>query len=555
MTGFPQLIVTGGPVYTSVAGAEWVDAFAVGDGRVAAVGSAAEIMALAGPETEVLDTEGRLVLPGLSDGHIHLFLGGSQAAWELPLLPADSKEEIFAKVRAWAEQLEPEAWIVGGIVGSTVMDAVMNTDALAALDAASLGHPVLLRDDSMHNRWVNSRALELMGVSADSQDPAGGQYVRDADGRLTGVLHEIASSVAEEAFTRSITDPDARNRVSMKKAIEVVNSYGITSVQDAATMGPHFSALAELEQDSEISAWVVTSTPSRQFLEVGVTGAELYDLAKEYRSEHIRPDFVKFVLDGVPMTRTTAMIHPYIAHGHDDEGFLGVPYWTLDELVAELKVCYERELGGKLHATGDGSVRLVLDAVEIVRKRHGAGPVFQIAHVEFIDPADLPRFAELGVVADASPYIWYPGIITESIAQQIPAETLSRTFPLRDFIGSGAVVAAGSDWPCVLPTPDPWIGIETMVTRANIDPSVPGELNGSQKLTVAEAVAALTRNPADAMGLGDVTGSIKPGLSADFIVLDQNIFEVEPNRIHDTKVDLTYFEGAKRFERAASLLA
>jgi predicted amidohydrolase YtcJ len=548
----PDLIVVGGPVYTSDPEHEWAEAFAVKDRTIVAVGAESKIRELADATTTVLDTDGKLVLPGLSDGHIHLGLGGSQAAWELPLLPTDSKEEIFEKIKTWSTEFGPDEWIVGGIVGSTVMDAVMNVHDLAALDAAAGGRPVLLRDDSMHNRWVNTRALELMGVTEASENPEGGAYVRDASGTLTGVLHELASTEAEAALDSSITDPGRRNKVSLKKALETVNSYGITAVQDAGTMEYIWKALSEIEAEGDISAWVVGSMPSRPFLEAGTVGEDLYDLAAGFRSKHLRPDFVKFVLDGVPMTRTTAMLQPYICHAHEDPDYTGSSYWTLEELIPALELCYDRGLNGKLHATGDASVRLVLDAVEVVRQKRGYGPIFQIAHVEFVDPVDLPRFAKLGVVPDASPYIWYPGVIQESIGHQIPADTINASWATKDFIDTGALLAAGSDWPCVLPSPDPWIGIETLVTRANIDPNVTGELNPSQKLTVQEAVAAFTRNPAAAMGLAGVTGTIKPGLSADFIILDQNIFEIDVHEIHATKVKATYFEGTKVYEQIKS---
>ncbi|MFF2298210.1 amidohydrolase [Arthrobacter sp. NPDC058127] len=549
----PELIVVGGPVYTADPQIEWVEAFAVQNGKIVAVGSEAEIRGFAVDTTTVLDTGGKLVLPGLSDGHIHLGLGGSQAAWELPILPTDSKEVIFEKIKGWSANLGPDEWIVGGIVGSTVMDAVMNVDDLASLDEAAGGRPVLLRDDSMHNRWVNTRALDLMRVTGDTADLEGGSYVRDTTGRLTGVLHELASANAEAAFDSSIADPDSRNIASLKKALEVVNSFGITAVQDAATMEYSWKALSAIETSGEMSAWVVGSMPARPFIESGYVGEELFGIAAGYRSEHLRPDFVKFVLDGVPMTRTTAMLRPYVCHDQQDPGYVGSSYWTLEELLEAIELCYDRGLSGKLHATGDASVRLALDAIEIMRERRGPGPVFQIAHVEFVDAADVPRFAALGVIPDASPYIWYPGVIQESIGNQIPAETVNASWATKDLIDSGALLAAGSDWPCVLPSPDPWIGIQTLVTRANIDPTVAGELNPSQKLTVSDAIAAFTRNPAAAMGLGAVTGSIKPGLSADFILLDQNIFAIDAHEIHATRVEATYFEGKKVYDRRQSV--
>ncbi|GER21873.1 amidohydrolase [Zafaria cholistanensis] len=552
-TPAPDLIVLDAKVFTANPDRPWAEAFAVAGGRISAVGASADIQALAGPATHVESLGGQVVLPGLSDGHAHLGLGGSMLAWELPLQPTDTKEIIFGKVRDWAQKLGPEEWIVGGIVGSTVMDVVGNVEDLAALDEASGGRPVLLRDDSMHNRWVNSTTLQLMGITADSPDPEGGHYVRDAaaGGALTGVLHEIASAEAEAVLSASLTDPAARHRTSLATALSTLNSYGITSVQDAATMEYSWKALADLESAGEITAWVVGSMPVRPFLETGTVGDELLGIGEAHRSEHVRPDFIKVVLDGVPMTRTTAMLRPYVCHGrHEDPEFRGEPYWNHDDLVETLRMCYDRGLNAKLHATGDASARLVLDAVEQVRKERGPGPIFQIAHVEFLDDADVPRFAELNVVPDASPYIWYPGVIQESIAQQIPAETVDSSWRTRDLVEAGALLAAGSDWPCALPTPDPWIGLETLVTRENPDPEVTTALNPSQRLELEQALLAFTRNPAQAMGLGGVTGSLVPGLSADFIVLDRDIFSIPANEIHRTRVQRTFFAGTEVYNAA-----
>ncbi|MCG2622894.1 amidohydrolase [Arthrobacter sp. I2-34] len=538
-----DFIVTGGPVYTSDPDHEWAEAFVVSGGKIKAVGTEAELRALAGGSVPVLDLEGRLALPGLVDVHAHLGLGGRQLAFELPLLPTDSTAEIFAKVRAWVERLGPEEWVVGGIVGSTVMDDITVQD-LQLLDEAAQGHTVMLRDDSMHNRWVNSRALEVMGVTRDSPNLEGGTYVRDDAGNLTGVLHELAGGLAEAAAAASIRDLDQYNAVALKTAIRTLNSFGITSVQEAATMDYALKTLHHLDGQGELTAQVVASMPSRTFIEPGITGPDLYEIGSKHRSEHVRPDFSKYVLDGVPMTRTSAMLHPYIcSHPTHEPDFTGESLWELADLVRSLEDLVDRGLHAKLHATGDAAVRRVLDAVEAVRKSRGYGAIFQIAHVEYIDDADLRRFAELQVVPDASPYLWFPSVIQESIAKQIPAETFDKSWPLRDLFEDGALVSGGSDWPCAAPTPDPWTGLETMVTRRSPDPSVAGELNAGQGIDLRQAVAAFTRNPAAAMGLGEVTGMLRPGLAADFIVLDQDIFREDPSAIHKTKVLQTYFEG------------
>ena len=552
MTKSPDLIVVNAAVYTCDPDREWVEAFAVADGGIVATGSTDEISQLSTVDTQVVDADGRMVLPGLCDVHTHLGYGGNQIAWELTLPPTATRDEILSLIAEKAAAAKPDEWIVGGNIGSTVMDDLAKGGYLSSLDEASGGRPVLLRDDSMHNRWVSSRALEIIGVGPDTPDPDGGTYVRDAQGKLSGVLQEMASKVVEDAAMASIDNAEERLRVAFKAALRMVNSFGITAAQDAGTLEHSLRTLAELDDSGELSAWVVGSMPARPFFEEGATGEELYAVGGSYRRAHVRPDFVKLFVDGVPMTRTSAMLSPYICHGaHEDPEFKGEAYWSPDDLVRALERCYELGLGAKLHCAGDGSVRLALDAIEAVRASHGDGPIFHIAHVVYVDPADVPRFAALSVVADASPYIWFPSIIQDSIATQLPKETFDRSFPCRELVDSGALLAAGSDWP-VVPLPNPWLGVETLVTRANPDPSVSGELNPSQRLSLAEAIAAFTRNPAKAAGLGETTGLIRPGLSADFIVLDRNLFDIEPGQIHQTQVEETYFQGRKVYDRATA---
>ena len=545
MSRSADLIVTNARVYTCDPATNWAEAFAVSDGQVMAVGTTAEIAGLATARTEVVDAHGHMVLPGLIDVHAHLIFGGNQMAWELTLQPIDTLDEILAKVKAHAQTLPTDEWVVGGIVGSPVMDQLATGGYLPALDEAAGTRPVMLRDDSHHNRWVNSRALELMGVDESTPDPADGTIVRDRGGNLTGVLYESACALAESAAAASIDDQAARDRLSMRTAVEFMNSFGITAIQEAATLEPSLRALSELDDKGELSAWVVATLPVRPFMIEGIVGEELYAAAAGYRRDQVRPDFAKLFLDGVPMTRTSALLEPYICHGeHEDATNTGPLFWTDDELVAALERCHELGLGAKLHATGDRSVRQALDAIQAVRERHGAGPIFHIAHVSYIAPTDLPRFAALGVVADASPYIWFPTPFEESINNQIPPSIVDRSWPFRQLIEDGAVLAAGSDWP-VVPMPNPWIAMQGMITRANPDPAVTGRSNPSEAITLAQAISAFTTGSAQAIGMGDTVGAIAPGHSADFIVLAHNLFEIEPTQIHETQVLQTYFRGRR----------
>src|SRR5690625_4988632 len=274
-----------GQIWTGVTDDAWVEAFAVQDGKILATGTLEEVTAAAGMDHELVKLEDGIITPGLIDGHLHLSLGGTQLAHELPLDPSDDADAILEKVAAWTRRLAPGEWIIGGIIGSGTLPSLNNVEFLARLDAVSNGHPVLLRDDTMHNRQVNSAALEAMGVTSESDDPEGGTYVRDDQGRLTGALWELAGAVAEGVAAKSHKDPSGRQREALRAALDRLASVGITSVQDAATILPHFEGLAALEAADELQMRIVASMPIRPFIEPSLVGEELFAKGMTYQSD------------------------------------------------------------------------------------------------------------------------------------------------------------------------------------------------------------------------------------------------------------------------------
>ena len=541
-----QTTVYTGKIWTGVADDDWVEAFAVADGRIIATGALHEVEDQVGTPHETIIIDEGIVTPGLIDGHLHLSLGGTQLAHELALDPTDDAETILAKVREWTSRLKPGEWVIGGIIGSGVLPMLNNVEFLEKLDEASHGHPVLLRDDTMHNRQVNTTALEAMGITADSPDPEGGTYVRDDQGRLTGALWELACAVAEGVAAKSHVDPHQRQVKALQAALDRLAALGITTVQDAATMLPHFEGLAALEESGELDMRVIASMPIRPFIEDGTVGEELFAAGKQFESEHVKPRFAKFVLDGVPTTHTTALLNPYKCnHSSHDPNFRGELYWTLDDLVAALRRCAELGLDAKLHATGDASVRQALDAAEIVRQDTNGGPAMQIAHMSFISEQDLPRFAELNVAADACPFMWFPSPLTEGVGAFVADETMANIWPFKDLLASGALISGGSDWPVGLPVLNPWLGIEGMVTRQAASDGAAAEsdsgygdrtVNINQAITLPQAMAAFTRESAKALGISEETGTIDPGKSADFIALDRDIFTGDIKDVHNTQI-------------------
>lgn len=539
-----ELILTNGRVFTVDAAGRWAEAVAIANGRIVAVGSVEEIEAFRGPDTRVDDLGGRMAMPGFVDVHNHILMAGQSALYELQFPPTSSIDEICERVRDHAGRLAPGQWIIGNQWGADMMTALNSEASLARLDAAGLGHPVLLRDETFHNRWVNSEAMRLSGISADLPDPPQGAFARDpVTGKLTGVMIESASGMVERAAADDFSPEMAR--AAVKRAVEIANALGVTAFQDAATVLPVLVTLADLDRAGDLSAWAVASLPLIQpsFL-FGASGDELLAVRNDCRTAHVRPDFTKIFLDGVPGAQTAAFHDAYVQDDAHPYGYRGETLVDYPELVRLVDKSEKLGMGLKVHCAGDMAVSQVLDAVEAVRHFNGPTTVrHHIAHASYIRPRDIKRFAELGVVADLCPMIWYPTTFLEGHKAVMGEERATRFWPIADLNRSGALLAGGSDWP-VIPVPNPWHGIEGMVTRQNPSGAFAGvSLWAEQAIDLATAIRIYTHNSAIAMGIDALTGSIEPGKSADIIVLDQNVFDVAADRIADTRVTTTYFEG------------
>jgi predicted amidohydrolase YtcJ len=545
-----DLVLRHGRIYTVDTARPWAEALAIRDGKIAFAGTDNEVEPFIGSNTRVADLKRRLVLPGINDVHVHPLLGGRADLYECHFLPTLSLDEILAVVRADARKAKPGAWIVGGSWGSNLTNKLSTLDALRALDEASEGHPVLLRDDSVHNRWVNTRALELAGIDSATPDPDGGIIVRDEATRVpVGMLFESAVAVVEHAAAETNPYSLETNVAALARAIEILNSFGVTGLQDAAVSGGALSAYNSLDAQGKLSAWVVGSMMAEPagFLN-GFVGDELIEQRSKFISPHVAPGFVKIFLDGVPMTRTSAFIEPYLPDKAHGCCFRGTTTKTLPELVRLIAKQEDRGLAVKIHCTGDAAVRTALDAIDVVRSFNGATALtHQLAHAGFIDPADIRRFADLNVVADLSPILWYPNQIIDGIEQTV-GDRVRQYWPNRSLLEAGVLIATGTDWP-VIPNPDPWSGIEGLITRRNPHGQFDGALWPEQALDLESAIAAYTINPARAMGLAGKTGSLMVGKSADLIVLDRNVFEIDPADIADTRVITTFFEGRVVHER------
>jgi predicted amidohydrolase YtcJ len=531
-----DLILTNATVYTMDASRPWASSLAVAGGKIVALEDVPR-----GPTTEVRDLGGAFVMPGLVDVHNHHAMAGRADLFELTFGADAGLEDILGAVRARAASLGPDDWLTGGAWASTLVETLSSATARRALDRAAGGRPVSLADDSRHNRWVSSRALELAGITAATPDPPGGEIVRDGD-EPSGLLLE-AAGVLVERVTGGLT-PDQHRRAS-RRAIEILHGFGVTAFQDAGVSTDILGALKALDDAGELDAWVVSSLlVNDPIFGFDPIGAPLLEAAGQYRTEHHRPDFVKIFLDGVPPTRTAAFLEPYLpddVHGGCHHGSTTMP---LSELTDWLLKAASAGFSAKVHCTGDASVRQFLDAVSKVRAAGYSRTLFQVAHGQFVHPDDLPRFASLGVAADISPFLWVPGVIPSAIAAVLPAARAARMQPNRSLLDTGALVAGGSDWP-VSESPNVWEGIAGLVSRRD---SSGRALWPEQAISLAEAIEVFTLGGARACGLDDVAGALTPGRSADFVVLDRDPFRT--GELAGTSVVETWFSGRRVFARS-----
>jgi hypothetical protein len=541
MAAVADFIVTGSVIRTADRARPLAEAFAVRDGRILAVGSAADVAVHRGPDTRMLDVGDAAVYPGFVDVHNHHAIAGRTELFELSLSPSLSLDEILDRVREKAASLPEDAWIIGGVVATTLLSTLGNTATRLRLDEAARGRPVVIAEDSRHNRWASTRALELAGITADSI-PTSGVTILDADdGTPTGVLLEAAGIPVQKAYDRSSRLTREQHVAASRRGVELLNSFGITTFQDAGVSVEILDALATLDRADDLHAWVVSSLlVNDEIFGTDPIGEPLIARGEEFRTPHHRPDFVKIFLDGVPPARTASFLEPYLPEAGHGAHFHGETTMTFDELYGWLRSVAERGLGAKVHCTGDGSARLVLDATEKLRADGFTTPV-QIAHGQFLAESDIPRLRALDVSADISPFIWFPGVIPQALSEVL-GDRAEHSQPNRSLLDAGALVAGGSDWP-VSESPNTLEGLQGLVTRADPLGRAPGVLWPEQAITAEEALEVFTINAAIAMGLGAETGSLTPGKSADFVVLDRDAIAGPADDIVRTAVVSTWFAG------------
>ena len=550
-TELADLVLRNGRIMTVSDDMAWAEAVAVKDGVIVAVGDKDDVAPFIGETTQVADLGGKFAMPGFVDQHVHTYFAGEEIEFACRLEDTFSFDQVLATISACADATPEGGWVRGGPWGSHLLPQLHKETALAALDAAAKGRPLIMRDDTAHNVIVNSAALAIIGYDETTPNPQKGEIVRDAaTGRITGLLFESAARAAHKAAPARTVEEDAQ---AVAKGVEILNSYGVTSFLDAAAPPRVARAYNHLDEAKRLNARAALAM-SEGVLTVysDETLEQLVDKRGEFKSANVLPDYVKFFLDGIPPTFTAKFLDPYLPTEKFGDHFYGETYYPPEELARLVTKFDASGATIKIHATADGSVREALDAFEAARKANGdSGLPHQIAHAGYVHPDDRKRFAQLGVVVDACPTFWFPQVIVTAIEWAIGHDRAYQYWPFRDLIDEGAIVALGSDWP-VLPSPNPLLGIEGMVTRR--DPATNGNetLWAEQAITLEEAVRAATINGARALNLAVETGSIEVGKSADLVVFDRNLFEIPVEEISEAKVLKTLYRGVPVFEADTS---
>ena len=534
-------VYTGGRVYTVSPSDPWASAFAVREGRFVAVGGDDEIEAWAGEGTERHDLAGRMVMPGIHDLHQHPMQAGEKEKFQCAFPFGAEIEEILKLVAACVAQTPAGEWVRGGQWPTELLES----DTLphkSMLDAITTAHPIYLGDSAVHGAWLNSAGLARLGIDGNTPDPQGGVIMRDAAGEATGILLDNAAYDAVRALPRYSLD---QGREALAWAIATSNGVGVTTIKDAIVdrhAAASYRALAEADalhaRISTSLSWKTSWTQDHD--EERATIAE----RARFASERVDTAFIKIFLDGIPPSMTAAMLDPYLSGGRHAEDYRGKLIHTPEALAEDVTALDAQGLTVKIHATGDRSVRVALDAFEAARRANGPSDrIHEVSHAELIHPDDLPRFQELGVAAEMCPILWYPMPLAAAMENVLGPERGQKMWPIRNLLEAGALVIYGSDWPSVVPDPNPWPGIEAMVTRRDPYGVHPGALWPEQAISLEQALQIVTHNGAIAARRGDQTGTIEVGKWADFIVLDRQVFEVPIDEVGDTRVLQTVVGG------------
>ncbi len=497
-------------------------------GQIIATGDG-ELLA-AYPAATHLDGDGKTVLPGLTDAHAHV-LGLGLLKSSLDLTGSPSVDDAVESISAYARANPSARWILGR-GWNQVIWPVQEFPTAAQIDAVVDERPVWLERIDGHAGWANSAALKLAGINDDTPDPVGGKIVRDKNGHATGILVDRAMAIVGKHVPNIDKD---QTQSAVEAAVRALLAEGMTGVHDAGIDLMNAEVYLSMADNNQLDM--------RIYAMIGGAGEVLDAIGqpiRQYGKDRLEIASVKLYSDGALGSRGAAMIEPY----SDDNENRGLPFWTQQELDEQVVKANEMGFQVGIHAIGDMGNRLALNSFE---KAQGGKPSplrNRIEHAQIIAMDDIPRFAELGVVA--SMQSTHATSDKNMAEDRVGPERIRGGYAWRRLLDSGAILANGSDFPVELS--NPFHGLYAAVTRQGRDGEPDGGWYADQALSRAEALHSFTLAAAFAANQEARLGSLEPGKWADFIVIDRDYFEIPSSEIDDIKVLQTWVAGEVMFE-------
>ena len=541
LTANPDVIVINADVRTSDKSNGRASAFAVKDSKFIAVGNTETILSMAGDSTKIIDANGSTVVPGFIDSHTHLS-SGAKIVTGINLSEIREKAVWLEMIKERVKTMQPGEWLLGGRWDYTFENKGYPTRW--ELDAVAPNNPVALSDIDGHSMWVNTMAIELSGIEADSEVPMGGQIVLNEEGVPTGILLEGAMELVwqNESYVR---DSDlARNEI--EQVIDYATSLGITSVHDMSSR-IELNKYKELAADQKLNLRIFWGEHSKFSQEDDSTNQNnlIYQLIDQYKvhDDELGPmieyGFIKYVIDGVLSTHTAALVDPYT----DRPDVIGEPFYIQNELNFLVKRANSLGMPVAIHAIGDRGVQMALNAFEFSNHLNLAN---RVEHVEVIQPGTVERFRELNVTASMQPNHG-TGVIGKYITPRIGSEREKFAYVWNDFLKGGVRLALSSDF-ATSPF-SPLVQLFDAVFRESPSGLYDGAWYPEQRISFDEALYAYTQIGADLSGWGEEIGSIKKGKWADFVILDQRLNDPVGRELKDSLVSSTFFAGKEVYSK------
>ena len=524
-----DLVITNAKIWTVDKAHLRAEAVAVIGDRIVAVGSNSEIDGWRDSRTKVIDAQGKLLLPGFNDAHVHFVSGGAQLD-QVDLKNASSPQEFARRIGEQAKKASKGEWVLGGDWDEQQWTpATMPTKEL--IDPVTGNTPVFVNRYDGHMALANSLALKLAGVTARTPDPAGGSIVRDSKGNPTGALKDAAMD-----YVNKVIPPMSHERRlrAARRALEHAASLGVTSVQD---MNPDYADVAvysELAEQGELTARIYAAP----YLALWEDQAKL-GLRHAWGSPRLRLGALKAYADGSLGSSTAYMFAPF-ADDPKNRGLLSEEMHPPEKMRERMMKADAAGLQLCIHAIGDQAISMILDMYAAVERAHGQHDQrFRVEHAQHMAAKDFARFAQLQVIASVQPY----HAIDDGrwAEKRLGPERIKTTYAFRTFLDHGVRLALGTDWP-VAPI-SPVLNIYAAATRATLDGKNPGGWVPEQKISVAEAVEAYTMGSAFAEFQEKEKGSITPGKLADMVLMSDDIFSIRPEAIRDVTVVTTIVGG------------